>query len=162
MAETLNKNVGIVTRLLDGGQRIELRLPKGGRIQCRNQGFEVGQTVCFTLDASKQNVIRVIPKEVADLQVAIAIDPYLQESLMEDPHDDIAENCPSDGYGPESSIDQCCGMGGIQMEGWGNQLLDPADYTDWDWPEDIDDGIAESSGEAAAYAIRVLDGLEDV
>lgn len=141
----LNSNVGLVTKVF--GQQVELRLPKGGRVSAPNRGFEVGEAVCFTLDASGCNIVNIYPKDVADLKVALAQEPMLQSAIMEDYDDSIETDITGGGQETEGSPDSCGGIhrGGLDI-GEGDPY-DPIDYEDRDGDDYLDKGDPEPSGE---------------
>jgi len=151
----LNSNRGTVTRILDGGMHIELRLPRGGRIQCANRGFEVGEVVCFTLDATGRNIIHVLPKDIADLKVAIAQDPMLTASLMEYDDDTIEDDQTDYGQEDEGGAHQGRGIhrGGVDVREYYG--LDPIDYEDCHGFDDIGDSDPDPSGETAPDEVLV-------
>jgi len=73
----MNEISGRVVRRSSNRSHITVRMPRGGEIRCRNEGFRVGDQVCVITDCHK-HVIRVVPKDVADLQVAMTLDPTLR------------------------------------------------------------------------------------
>lgn len=145
----LNSNSAVVTRLLDGGRSVELRLPKGGRVSAPNRGFEIGEIVCYTLDATGRRIVTILPKEVADLKVAIAQDTMLQSALQE--YDDDPIETDSAGFGQEDEGNAHQG-GGVHREGMeaGNYYgHDPVDYEDGDGSDDNSESDPDTSGETA-------------
>lgn len=91
----LNANYGTVRTVSHDRSEITIGMPTGGSIQCRNEGFEVGQVVCFVLDALGRRVIKVLPKDIADMQVYLGMNPELQEALRDDapePEPEVADN----------------------------------------------------------------------
>lgn len=151
----VNSNVAVVARLLDGGQRVELRLPKGGRAQAPNRGFEVGEVVCYTLDATGRRIVQILPKEVADLKVAIAQDPILQSALQEYDDDTIEDDSESYGQEDESRADSGGGTHRKEVELWGDNEYDPIDYEDDDGVDYISLGDTGSPGETAPDEVLV-------
>lgn len=83
----INANYGVIRSVSHDRARATIRVPRGGTFKCRNEGFEIGQSVCFILDALDQQIIKVLPKEVADMQALMGINPELQDALMEEPED---------------------------------------------------------------------------
>jgi len=79
----VNQYHGIVEKVSPDKTKITLRLPKGGLIEAKNEGFEVGDQVCFLMDPLGRKVIKVTPKILADVQVLIGSSPELQGALME-------------------------------------------------------------------------------
>jgi len=76
-------NRGIVRRISPDKTTITIALPRGGKLTCRNEGFEIGEEVCFVLDPSRRRVIKVMPRDVAEIRQMIAADPILQHAIME-------------------------------------------------------------------------------
>ena len=128
----INKNVAIVDRVLDSGQTIILHCKLGGRFTCRNQGFEVGDVVCYTIDPLTQQVVHILPKDVADLKVMLARDPDLQLAIVEDSDVEPFIAIDSSGYGQETEIDpdQGCGDSGEQDSFGADFAFDPLDFYD--------------------------------
>lgn len=140
MNKLINANYGIVRAVSGDKTRISISPPRGGVFWCRNEGFEVGQAVCYILDALNQQVKKVLPKEVADMQFVMGLNPELQEALQEeleqetvvindDPElmEDINEiiyDVTSDGYSVEEYLDFVSEIPGEEVEGW----------DDADWP----------------------------
>jgi len=81
----INANYGVVRAVSNNRSTIKIAMPRGGVFECRNEGFEIGQPVCFILDSLKRQIIKVLPKEIADAQLIIGLDPALQEALQEQP-----------------------------------------------------------------------------
>lgn len=94
----VNANYGIVRSVSADRTKIKVVTPRGGTFECRNEGFEIGQPVCFILDALNQQVIRVLPKDVADMWAFMGSYPELQDALMEEPED---SDCIILDYDPE-------------------------------------------------------------
>jgi len=158
----LNSNTAVVTRLLNGGQRVELRLPKGGRTQAQNRGFDVGEIVCFTLDATGRRIVQILPKDVADLKVAIAQDPMLSAALQDYDDDTITDDYT--GFGQEDEGDPHQGGDSHRewMEIWGHNEFDPLDYEDRDGADDHSEDNADPSGETAPDEIYLLSESGDI
>lgn len=85
---TVNRYHGIVEKVSPDKTEITLRLPKGGILQARNEGFEVGDQVCFIMDPLGKSVIKVMPKILADVQVLVGSSPELQGVMMK-PQEDV-------------------------------------------------------------------------
>ena len=81
----INANYGVVRAVSNNRSTIKIAMPRGGVFECRNEGFEIGQSVCFILDSLKRQIIKVLPKEIADAQLIIGQDTALQEALQEQP-----------------------------------------------------------------------------
>lgn len=143
MTSPINKNVGVVRRVSSDRATIRIRLPKGGFVEGPNEGFNVGDVVCFIVGPSGR-IIRVIPKYAADLMVEIGRDPYLQaalqdEEVFDDDHrdrDGFEEDCPDcrpsakerpDLYGREYRED---------AEIWTDKSPDAIGFHIPTWPED--------------------------
>jgi hypothetical protein len=85
----INRNYGIIRSVSQDRSKIKIGMPMGGTFECRNEGFEVGQAVCFILDALGKRVLKVLPKEIADLQLFLGTNPALQEAIREpEPEED--------------------------------------------------------------------------
>ncbi len=90
-------NVGRVKRVSADRTEITVALPRGGTLVCRNEGFRIGEEVCFVLDPSERHVIKVVPRDVAEVRAMLAADIYLQHAIMEPPKlrpEDKATNEP--------------------------------------------------------------------
>lgn len=83
--DNLNSHEAIVQSISNNKSKITLLLPRGGVIKAKNEGFEVGDHVCFLLDPSNKKIIKVLPKLVADLTVAVGSDPLTRAALQEAP-----------------------------------------------------------------------------
>ena len=83
--ENSNKHEAIVQSVSDDKTEITLLLPRGGIAKAKNEGFEVGDHVCFLLDSSKKKITKVLPKLFADLTVAVGSDPIMRAALHEAP-----------------------------------------------------------------------------
>ena len=70
----INKYFGRVCRISANRAEITIRLPSGGKINCKNEGFEVGDEVCFILNGLQQ-VTKVIPKYIANAIAQLGSDP---------------------------------------------------------------------------------------
>lgn len=83
----LNKLQGIVQEVSGDKSEISLLLPKGGIIKARNEGFEVGESVCIIVDPIRKKVLKVLPKVIADLTVIIGSNPILQSAIRDIPEE---------------------------------------------------------------------------
>lgn len=156
-----NSNHGIVTKLLDGGNKVEVRLPRGGHLTCRNRGFEVGDEVCFSLDPSGTLITSITYKAIADMKVALAQDPYTRLET-EDPDANLEEDIFSDGQEIEGLLDLCCGESGNGPSEWEDNINDPIGDEDGYW-DDYYGGIdADSSGETSNNEVHLLDEWDAV
>ena len=81
----LNDHEAIVQSVSNDKTEITLLLPKGGITKAKNEGFEVGDHICFLLDPSNKRITKVVPKLVADLIVEVGSDPLMRASLQEAP-----------------------------------------------------------------------------
>jgi len=81
----INDHEAIVQSISDDKTEITLLLPRGGITKAKNEGFEVGDNVCFILDPSNKIITKVLPKLVADLTVAVGSDPIMRAALQEAP-----------------------------------------------------------------------------
>jgi len=80
-----NENEAIVQSVSKDKTKITLLLPRGGLVKAKNEGFEVGDNVCFLLDSSQKKITKVLPKLVADVTVAVGSDPIMRAALHEAP-----------------------------------------------------------------------------
>lgn len=80
-----NANYGIVRRISADRTTITIAMPRGGTFECQNEGFRIGQSVCFILNTLKNKIVKVLPKEVADVQTFLGTNPELQEALTVEP-----------------------------------------------------------------------------
>jgi hypothetical protein len=157
LTSPINKNIAIVDRVLDGGQTIILHCKLGGRFSCRNQGFEVGDVVCYTIDPLTQQVVHLLPKDVADLKVMLARDPDLQLAIVEDSDVEQVITIDSSGYGQETEIDPDLGRGdsGEQDPIGSDYTFDPADLYDPAWVDGYDHMGEEAPGETDSVQIHL-------
>lgn len=84
--DTLNEHEAIVQSISNNKLEITLLLPRGGLVKAKNEGFEVGDNVCFILDPSKKKITKVLPKLIADLTTAVGSDPLTRAALQEAPN----------------------------------------------------------------------------
>jgi len=138
MSRWINANYGIVRSVSHNGSTITIVAPRGGKFECKNEGFEIGQEVCFILDALNRHIVKVLPKEVADMQALLGLNPDLQEVMqdeplvgIEGPHTEEALygkiiDVGSKGYSAESYVDILSGITGEPLER----------EEDGDWPGD--------------------------
>ena len=85
MSRWINANYGTVRAVSTDKSTIKVAAPRGGVFKCKNEGFEIGQEVCFILDALNRYIIKVLPKEVADMQALLGLNPDLQEVMQDEP-----------------------------------------------------------------------------
>lgn len=128
---------GRIKRVSANRTEITVALPRGGTMVCRNEGFRIGEEVCFVLDPSERHVTRVMPRDVAEVQAMLAADIYLQHAIMEPPelrpenmvtnepiyeedcYGDIdATNESNHGQNTENDPDRNSGETGEHGEGW--------------------------------------------
>lgn len=142
MSKLVNAHYGVVRSISGDRTTIKIRTPRGGAFECRNEGFEIGQSVCFILDALNRRVLKVLPKEVADIQAMMGLNPELQEALAEEPepetvtinddpelmeattNDETINDVTSEGHGTKEYLDIISEMDREEPEGW----------DDADWP----------------------------
>jgi len=119
MSKRINANYGTIRAVSGDRTQVRISSPRGGDFWCRNEGFEVGQAVCYILDTLNRQVKKVLPKEVADMQFIMGLNPELQEALQEEPKEetvildddpelmeDIANGTISNGTGEGSSVEE--------------------------------------------------------
>jgi len=98
----INELEGIVQSVSKDKTEITLSLPRGGTIKARNEGFEVGENVCFFMNTAGTKVVKIIPKLVADLSAAVGEDPMLANSIVERPVENEDEDL--DDYETDEAI----------------------------------------------------------
>jgi hypothetical protein len=74
-------NRGIVRAMSLDRTRMTIAMPRGGSFECDNNGFDVGQAVCFLLDGLGKRVIKVWPREIAEAMVVVGSLPEVQEVI---------------------------------------------------------------------------------
>lgn len=143
MYRLINANYGVIRSVSHNKAKITIAMPRGGTFECRNEGFEIGQAVCFILDTLCGKILKVLPKEIADLQLLAGLNPQLQEASQSklidsdaEISDDIAlmeemtdanipnNNIIGEGCSPTERIDIVSGMDRDMPEGWDSE----------DWP----------------------------
>ena len=153
---TVDSHHGTVSRLIDNGNSIEIDLPRGGKLQCRNKGFEVGESVCFAI-GSKGNVISLLPCDVAKVKMEIAQNKNLQIILMEDHYERSIEHYDNrDGFSYEGSIDPCCQEhreDSLRGENYNNNQ---SDYENGNWIEYTCPSGTEGHRETCNILIHLL------
>lgn len=111
MTDLINEKYGIVRQVSPDKQTIKIKLPQGGFAKARNEGFDIGDKVCFVVGPSG-HVIKVILKLVADVIVGVANSPLMQSALqsneeVSDVHNPdtnrIEDDCPDS----RPSIEEC-------------------------------------------------------
>lgn len=137
----LNKHKGVVRSVSPDCTKITIGLPRGGTATAQNEGFDVGDAVCFTLDPSGRRVLRVLPKDVADAKVEIACSETLQHAIMEpdnpieqEEYDGDPTNQPSDGQEIEECLNHHCRKAGDDVSIGGNHTTDPDHEDTGIWP----------------------------
>ncbi len=79
-----NLQQGIVRAISLDRTKMTVAMPRGGSFECNNNGFEIGQSVAFLLDVLGKRVVKVWPKEVAEMHRLIGSAPELQEAIAAD------------------------------------------------------------------------------
>ncbi len=111
MTYLLNKNCGVVRQISPDKNTIKIKLPQGGLAEAQNEGFDLGDKVCFVVGPSGR-IIKVILKLVADVIVGIANSPLMQSALQSgkeasDEHNPdayrIEDDCPDN----RPSVEEC-------------------------------------------------------
>ena len=95
MTYPINKNCGIVRRVSTDKSKIKIKLPEGGFAEAQNEGFEIGDAICFVVGPSGR-IIKVISKLLADVMVAIAHSPLMQSAFQSNEE-------ASDGHNPDTN-----------------------------------------------------------
>jgi len=127
----VNAYHGVVRRVSRDRSRITISAPRGGTFECQNAGFRIGQEVCYILDTLNKKVTQVLPRNVADLQVLMGLNPELQEALQVEPEperiviqddpelmEDTNEFIPSERPEDEEYIDILCEGTGGEITNW--------------------------------------------
>lgn len=156
-----NSNQGIVSRLLDGGNKVEVRLPRGGRLTCRNRGFEVGDEVCFSLDPSGTLITSITYKAIADMKVALAQSPYAN-SETEDPDANLEIDLDSDGQEIEGLLDIRCGELGEGYSVWEDYPDHPIGDENGDWDDYHGIPDSEPPRETNHHEVHLLDEWDEI
>lgn len=114
----------------------------GGVATFDNEGFKVGDEIMFILDPASNKPLRILPKDVALLKIAMIQEPIHQLALMEDlvdPFKPIDEEVEDDSeecirHILEEDIDQSGFEPGEDAEEWFDfvGLTDPFGESDWD------------------------------
>jgi len=129
--EWVNAHYGVVRRVSKDRSRITISAPRGGTFECQNAGFEIGQQVCYILDTLDRQIKRVLPRDVAELQVLMGLNPELQEALQVEPEperivlqddpelmEEADEFIPSERPEDEEYIDILCEGTGREVKYW--------------------------------------------
>ena len=103
MTYPINKNYGIIRQISPDKSRIKIKLPKGGFAEAQNEGFEIGDKVCFVVGPSGR-IIKVILKLVADVIAGVANSPLMQSALQSNEEASDAHNPDSNGIEDDCPI----------------------------------------------------------
>ena len=126
MSNWINANYGVVRSVSSNKSTIKVAMPRGGVLECRNEGFEIGQSVCFILDALKRRIVKLWPNEVADVQLLLGLNPELQYLLQPKPTDIDIEEVPNGEFSDASerrSDEEYLDL---------ISRMDREEYTEWD------------------------------
>jgi hypothetical protein len=85
-------NWGIIRRISSDRTRITIGLPKGGSIDAPNAGFSLGECVAFTINQLTNEVVSVLPREVAEVKRLLASQPLLELAVSVAPEPRIEES----------------------------------------------------------------------
>ena len=85
--EFINAKRGTVVSVSKDKTEITIQMDQGGKVKAKNEGFEIGNRVCFILDAAKLRITKVMSALTADVAVAVGSDPIMQGALQEKPDD---------------------------------------------------------------------------
>jgi len=154
----ITDNRGIVQRTLDNERLIEIKLPRGGTIQCRNKGFEVGEVVCFTLDPMG-HITNILPIDVALTKVEIAENRNIQNAIEaikgDDYEDSDVKNVDGNRYGHPCSTDKSCTEHReITIGGEDYPEYSPEDEY-FHWYDDIREDATEIPGQTIDNGIHI-------
>lgn len=155
---------GLVSKVIDGGRNVILDLPKGGSIRAPNMGaFEIGDEVCFTLDATGRRVVLVMPREMAEWHDAKVENEMIQLALKEDQHGHVIfiDDDPDQGQTIAVTVDIGGREPGEGDSDGGDNTLDEHLYADADGTSGEGGIFAEGSGEADHILIPILLGHDD-
>jgi len=111
---------------------------KGGIIKVNNEGFKIGDQVMFILDPASNKPLRILPKDIALLKIAMTQEPMHQLALITEDLpiiqevEDDNEECIR--HILEEDIDQSSSEPGEDAEEWYDfvGLTDPFGEPDWD------------------------------
>ena len=84
----INEFTGIVTKIFKNKSKIIITLPKGGKIVANNEGFDIGDEICF--DISSHGVVtKIRSKLVADVTLQVGTNHLLETSIREPPEEEF-------------------------------------------------------------------------
>jgi len=158
----MTSNRGLISRVIDGERTVVIDLPKGGSIRAPNMGaFEIGDEVCFTLDASGRRVVIVMSREMAEWYDARVENEMMQLALKEDQYHGailFVDNDPDNGQTIEIAVDRGHGESGEVNSGGGDNPVDEHLYENSDGSE-CEGGVStEGSVEADSVLVPLLLG----
>lgn len=81
---------GIVIKVSQDKTKIKIKT-QNGIIECENEGFRVGDEVMFIPDPSSNKPLRILPKDVALMKLALLEDEAYQIALATEFNTDIME-----------------------------------------------------------------------
>jgi hypothetical protein len=125
--------------------------------------FEIGDEVCFTLNATGRRVVLVIPREMAEWHDAKVENEMIQLALKEDQHGDVIfiDDDPDNGQTIAVTVDSGGRESGEGNPDGSDNPLDEHIYADADGSERESGILSEGSGEADHILIPILLGHDD-
>ena len=122
MMDWTNAYSGIVIWVSKDRSKIKVKT-HGGVVTFDNEGFKVGDEIMFILDPGSKRPIRMLPKDIAMLKIAMAQEPMHQLALMTEGVELIEKEVNDDQQeyiGPvlEEDIDQSSFEFGEDAEEW--------------------------------------------
>lgn len=137
----INSNVGRVVQVIKGGQRIIIAAARGGRFECQNKGFGLGEVLCYTFDTVTKQIVNLMPKALANAAALIAGAPDLQLASEGEGHGtnngEVSER--SEVAVPSDSCSRGAGMSDGELLEWciaDSENPDAHRSGDWDQLED--------------------------
>lgn len=109
----INKNWGVVRWISPDKSRIKIRLPRGGTIKAQNEGFDIGDSVCFAVDYLGR-VVKVMSRLTADMIMHMASNPVLQSAYQTEEvnNEDFNPTIDEPDYRPP--VEECPHLYGIE------------------------------------------------
>lgn len=80
----INRYFGAVVAIRNNKSEIIIQLPNGGKLTAPNEGFYLGDEVCFDMDPDG-NIVKVNSKLIADTIMTVSSDDLLKASIENAP-----------------------------------------------------------------------------
>jgi len=87
MCHRVNEYQGTVVAISKNKAEITIQTAKGSKVKAKNEGFEIGDKICFLLDIADLNIVKVMSRLTADLLETVGSDPTLQAVIEGQPED---------------------------------------------------------------------------